>query len=113
MEEDELTQLNNQQENSRADHLKPWQFKPGQSGNPNGRPKGRSMKEFAKEYLSSLTEEERIKYFEGMDKIDVWKMAEGNPESKTDLTTAGMPIIQVAPEIAIKNELNTSPEGNS
>ena len=23
-----------------AEHLKPWQFKPGQSGNPNGRPKG-------------------------------------------------------------------------
>jgi hypothetical protein len=64
---------------NRAAHLAPWQFKKGQSGNPLGRTPGKSMKKFAKEYLASLTDEERIKYFEGMNKADIWKMAEGNP----------------------------------
>jgi hypothetical protein len=76
----------------RAAHLAPWQFKKGQSGNPLGRTPGKSLKEFAKEYLSSLTNEERIEYFEGMNKADIWKMAEGNPDNKTDLTTKGQAI---------------------
>ena len=60
----------------RAAHLAPWQFKKGQSGNPLGRTPGKSLKEFAKEYLASLTDDERIAYFEGMNKADIWKMAE-------------------------------------
>lgn len=44
------------------------------------------MKEFAKEYLASLTDEERIEYFEGMNKADIWKMAEGNPANATALS---------------------------
>jgi hypothetical protein len=73
-------------ERNRAAHLAPWQFKKGQSGNPLGRTPGRSMKEFAKEYLASLTDEQRIEYFEGMNKADIWKMAEGNPANTTALT---------------------------
>jgi hypothetical protein len=47
------------------------------------------MKEFAKDYLASLTDEERLAYFEGMNKADIWKMAEGNPANNTDLTSGG------------------------
>lgn len=68
-----------------ADHLAPWQFKPGQSGNPKGRHPGKSLKEYGKEYLASLTEEERLEYFRGMNKIDVWKMVEGNPHNDLDV----------------------------
>jgi hypothetical protein len=87
----------------RADHLAPWQFKKGQSGNPLGRTPGKSMKEFAKEYLASLTDEERIDYFEGMNKADIWKMAEGNPANSTALTGKdGGPIQIEGVEISFK-----------
>jgi hypothetical protein len=32
-----------------------------------------------------MSEEGRIKYFSGMKQEDVWKMAEGNPETKTEV----------------------------
>jgi hypothetical protein len=82
LEEDEepVEQPQNSQPKGKAAHLAPWQFKKGQSGNPLGRTPGKSLKEFAKEY------------FEGMNKADIWKMAEGNPENKTDLTSDGSAI---------------------
>src|ERR1700716_636278 len=81
MEDDDAVDQseNSQKPKGKAAHLAPWQFKKGQSGNPLGRTPGKSMKEFAKEYLASLTDEERLTYFEGMNKADIWKMAEGNP----------------------------------
>lgn len=68
---------------SPADRLKPWQWKKGQSGNPGGRKKGsKSMKVYAREMLQSLPEEERQEFLNGLPKEMIWKMAEGNPESK-------------------------------
>lgn len=37
----------------------------------------------------------------------------GKPEQKTDITSAGRPIIQLAPEVAAKNEINPSSESDS
>lgn len=72
----------------RADHLAPWQFQPGKSGNPGGRPPGvKSLKQYAKEYLLSLPEEEKLEYMRGMDKRTIWEMAEG--KAKQDVSVDG------------------------
>ena len=64
--------------------LQPYQFKKGQSGNPSGRKAGESMKEFAKRYMACLTEDEKLDFMHGLSKDIIWKMGEGNPESKTE-----------------------------
>lgn len=86
-----MEEAQEQLENSKVPpQLRPWQFKPGQSGNPGGRTKGSiSLKEYAKKYLMELDEEGKLKFMEGLNKDEIWRMSEGNPSSQTDITTKG------------------------
>lgn len=72
-----------------AKQLIPYQWKKGQSGNPNGRPKGKTLKEFAREYLLQLPDDEKIEYLASLPPEIVWKMAEGLPHQTTDITSGG------------------------
>lgn len=72
--------------------LIPYLWKKGVSGNKKGRPKGKTLKEFAKEYLMSLPDDEKVDYLASLPTEIVWKMAEGNPDSKNDLTSNGKQI---------------------
>lgn len=75
-----------EQSNNSLDN-KPWLFKKGQSGNPGGRPKGsKSLKEYAREMLASMTDEERQEFMHGLPKEVIWKLAEGNPKQDTDVS---------------------------
>lgn len=60
-------------------------FGPGNNANPNGRPKGQSLKEFWKQRLSLMTEEEKLQFSKDIGKELQWRMAEGNPAQTTDL----------------------------
>lgn len=74
--------------------LQPYIWKKGQSGNMNGRPKGKTLKEFAREYLESLPDDEKVEYLASLPTDIVWKMAEGNPATNTDITTNGKDLPQ-------------------
>ena len=60
---------------------------PGSTANPQGRPKGQTLKEYARAFLASKTEEEKLEYIKSMPPEFVWRMAEGNPANaeKVDL----------------------------
>lgn len=84
--EEELKQQRNEQ-------IKPWQFKKGQSGNPKGRPPGKSLKERTKAMLNAMSEEEEQAFLEGMDKRTIWEMAEG--KAKQDVEVSGEMVTKI------------------
>jgi hypothetical protein len=61
-------------------------YRAGQSGNPGGRPKGKTLKQYTRDKLAEMTDDEREKFLEGLPKEIMWKMAEGMPEQSNKLS---------------------------
>lgn len=93
IENDTIQETTSQEEVSNKSIDKPWLFKKGNPGGP-GRTPGKSLKEYSREYLASLTDKERQEYLEGLPKIEIWKMAEGNPHQSQDNNIIGPVIVQ-------------------
>lgn len=87
MSEEEIAQ--EMQENSYEKvpkQLRKYVFKVGQIANPGGRPKGaKSMKQYAKEYLESMPEEDRAEFLNSVDHKTIWEMSEGKAKQDLDL----------------------------
>lgn len=109
-----MEEVEKQPENSKVPkQLQPHVFKKGQSGNPNGRPPGKTLKEYTREMLAAMTEDERQEFLQGIPKDKLWEMAEGKAEAKTDVTTDGQPINFVVDEATLtrfKNGKDSPPE---
>ncbi len=74
--------------NPKYEHLKPFQFKKGQSGNPKGRAVGKSLKEYTREFFAQMTQEDKNAYLNILMKKNpeiIWRMSEGNPAQDVDL----------------------------
>lgn len=67
---------------------RPWLFQPGKSGNPKGRPPGSvSLKTYAQKMILGMTDDEKMQFLKGLDKKDIWEMAEG--KAKQDVGHSG------------------------
>ena len=79
LKENKITDKQQSIREKRISNLLPYQYKKGQSGNPLGRYKGgTSGKERMKQKIANMTNDEFEDFIEGISKIDLFKMAEGN-----------------------------------
>ena len=78
--------------------------------NPDGRPKGKTMKEFAREFLLQMSDDKKTAWLKTLQPDVVWKMAEGNPHQTSDETVKLLIPKPILPDVRTddSNEEGTS-----
>ena len=80
-------------------------FMPGTAPGP-GRPKGsKSMKQFAREYLMSLPDDDKKQFLNDLDPSIVWRMAEGNPANDINVDGEIRLPLYLPTELLKKNDI--------
>ena len=54
--------------------------------NPNGRPKGQTLKEYWRERFKLMTDEEKLEFTQKVGNEAIWKMAEGLPKADVEIS---------------------------
>lgn len=67
---------------------------PGNTANPHGRPKGKTIKERVLDWLEEHPDdmEAFVEHFVKKNRDLAWQMLEGRPSQQTDVTSGGKPI---------------------
>lgn len=91
---------------------------PGQGPlNPNGRPKGKTMKEYSREWFLQLTDEQKTAYILALEEKRpgfAWTMAEGNPtEDRNVRITVPRPILGATSQPELSSPENTQQVGDA
>lgn len=90
-------------------------FGAGNNANPHGRPKGQTLKEFAREQLLNMPPEEKVAFLKQLPVEIRWKMAEGNPhqtqETEITLPESLLAIIRLNGTTDTKGGPDVSSEG--
>jgi hypothetical protein len=89
----------------------------GFGDNPQNRNNGgrvpNPLKEFQREEFANMTPDEKRNYLKEVDKYKRWTMAEGAPDTKTDITTKGEKITIPNEELeALAKQLNEIARNN-
>ena len=69
-----------------VEHIKQYQWKPGETGNPGGRPKG-GLKDYDRKKFIEMSDKEKEAFLKKVAPELRYRMAEGNPQN--DITTGG------------------------
>ena|SRR3990167_6834003 len=74
------------QENSKPLRDEKGRLLPGNSGNLNGRPKGKTLKEYKAEMFRTMSDEEKEEWLKthNVSGETQWKMAEGQPKQESE-----------------------------
>lgn len=86
-------------------------YPPGVSGNPAGRPKGKSLKEFAREWYQNLSEDEKLEYIKKTEEKRpgfAWEMAEGKATQIQDLNVTPIELLVKIVHTDASNNGNSS-----
>jgi hypothetical protein len=86
---------------------------PGNTANPSGRPKGKTLKEWLRDKLAEMNEEERKDYLKTIPKELQWQMAEGRPSQDNNTNLQGEINIRIAKDISDKYDSTSEPSSNS
>lgn len=84
-------------------------FKKGVSGNLAGRPKGKTLKEWRREKLMEMSDDERLEFLKTIPNSEQWRMAEGNPDTKNE-TTGELKVLLLDKELASLYGIRTAQE---
>lgn len=89
-----MTENLEKQEENKPERDEKGRLLPGNTANPHGRPKGKTIKERVLDWLENNPEdmEAFVQHFVKNNRDLAWQMLEGRPAQKTDVTSGGKPI---------------------